>query len=112
MRWISLATIALLLSSVQCLSACAVASCTPSPKNTQLPPCHRHHQAPVSNQHDNCDHQNAVSAPSANFALAHLGFAPAPFFMSPLIAAAHAVLTESLVLESPPGLSVSSVLRI
>src|SRR4051812_4915087 len=112
MRWFSLAIVALLLSSVQCLSACTLASCAPSPKDTQLPPCHRQHQAPAANHHDNCDHQKAVSIPGTDFALAHLGFAPPPPSILPLIAALPVTLLERPVLESPPGLTTASVLRI
>jgi hypothetical protein len=107
-----MALIALLLASVQCLSACTLASCAPSSRDAQLPPCHRHHQVPVSNHQDNCDHQKAVSAPAADLDLAQLGLAPTPHVMPALIAAAPATLPEPLVLDSPPGLTAFSVLRI
>ena len=109
MRWVSVVTIALLLASVQCLSACTLASCAPAPKDAQLPPCHQHHQAPT---HDNCDHQKAVSAPSADLAMAHLGVVAAPVFLPELMAAAPLAPAAHLVLESPPGLVTPSVLRI
>ena len=103
-------TIALLLASVQCLSACTLASCAPAPKDAQLPPCHqRHHQAPT---HDNCDHQKAVSAPSTDVAIAHLGLAPVAEFVPVLMATTPVVSAAHLVLESPPGLITPSVLRI
>jgi len=105
-------TIALLLTSVQCLSACTLASCAPAPKDAQLPPCHQHHQTPVSDQHNSCDHQKAVSAPSADLAIAHLGFAPLAEFVPVLMAATPLVLAAHLVLESPLGLLTPSVLRI
>jgi len=104
--------IALLLASVQCLSACTLRSCDPAPQQSQLPPCHQHHQAPASDQHNNCDHQKALNAPSADLALAHLSVAPAPFFMPVLIADAPVVIAPAQVLESPPGLLASSILRI
>ena len=107
----SAAMIALQLASVQCLSACTLASCAPAPKDAQLPPCHQHHQAPVANQHDNCDHQKAVNAPSADLALTHLGLAP-PVFMPVLMVTAPVAMAGQMVLESPPGLLASSVLRI
>ncbi len=110
MRWVSVVTIALLLASVQCLSACTLASCAPAPKDAQLPPCHqRHHQAPT---HDNCDHQKAVSAPSADLPIGHLGLAPVAEFVPVLMATTPLVSAAHLVLESPPGLITPSVLRI
>jgi hypothetical protein len=114
MRWVSVVTIALLLASVQCLSACTLASCAPAPKDAQLPPCHQHHQtpAPASDQHNNCDHQKAVSAPSADLAMAHLGVVAPPVFLPELMAAAALAPAAHLVLESPPGLVTPSVLRI
>jgi hypothetical protein len=114
MRWVSVVTIALLLASVQCLSACTLASCAPTPKDAQLPPCHQHQQtpAPASDQHNNCDHQKAVSAPSADVAMAHLGVVAAPVFLPQLTAAASLAPAVQMVLESPPGLVTPSVLRI
>jgi hypothetical protein len=112
MRWVSVITIALLLASVQCLSACTLASCAPAPKDAQLPPCHRHHQTPAADQHNNCDHQKAVSAPSADVAMAHLAVIAAPVFLPELIAAAPLAPAAHAVLESPPGLVTPSVLRI
>jgi hypothetical protein len=102
-------TIALLLASVQCLSACTLASC--APKAAQLPPCHQHQQTP-STDHNNCDHQKAVSAPSADVAVAHLGLVAAPVFLPELMAAAPLAPLPHLVLESPPGLVTTSVLRV
>ena len=102
-------TIALLLASVQCLSACTLASCAPAPKDAQLPPCHQHQQAPA---HDNCDHQKAVSAPSSDLAMAHVGLAPLPEFVPVLMATTPPVSTAHLVRDSPPGLVTPSVLRI
>lgn len=114
MRWVSVVTIALLLTSVQCLSACTLASCAPAPKDAQLPPCHQHRQtpAPASDQHNNCDHQKAVSAPSADVAIAHLGLIAAPVFLPESMAAAPLTRAAHLVPESPPGLITPSVLRI
>src|SRR6185369_5202174 len=112
MRWVSAVTIALLLASVQCLSACTLASCAPAPKDAQLPPCHQHQQAPATDQHNNCDHQKAVSAPSADLAMAHVGLVAAPAFLPVLMAATPLVTAAHLVLESPPGLVTPSVLRI
>ena len=114
MRWVSVVTIAVLLASVQCLSACTLASCAPAPKDAQLPPCHQHRQtpAPASDQHNNCDHQKAVSAPSADLAIAHLGLAPVAEFVPMPMAAALLEPVMHLVLESPPGLVTPSVLRI
>jgi hypothetical protein len=113
MRWVSAALITVLLASVQCLSACTLASCAPAPKDAQLPPCHQHHQAPApaSDQHDNCDHQKAVSAPIADLGMAHLALAPVLEFVPVLMAAAPLELAAHLVIESPP-LKTSSVLRI
>src|ERR1019366_6825920 len=112
MRWVSVVTIALLLASIQCLSACTLVSCAPAPKDAQLPPCHQHHQAPASGQHNNCDHQKAVSAPSADLTIAHLGLAPALAFIPVLMAASSLATATHLVLESPPGFVTPSVLRI
>ena len=112
MRWVSVATIALLLASVQCLSACTLASCAAAPKDAQLPPCHQHRQTPAPDQHNNCDHQKAVSAPSADLAMAHLGLSPLPEFPPMLMAAAPLMPAAHLILEIPPGLTTSSVLRI
>jgi hypothetical protein len=113
MRWVSVVTIAVLLASVQCLSACTLASCAPAPKDAQLPPCHQHRQtpAPASDQHNNCDHQKAVSAPSADLAIAHLGLAPVPEFLPVLMITTPVELAAHLIIESPP-LKASSVLRI
>ena len=76
--------------------------------------CHQHHQtpAPANDQHNNCDHQKAVSAPSADVAMAHLGVVAAPVFLPELMAAAPLAPAMHLVLESPPGLVTPSVLRI
>jgi hypothetical protein len=104
--------IALLLASVQCLSACTLASCAPAPKDAQLPPCHQHHQTPANDQHNNCDHQKAVSAPSADLAMAHLGVVAAPVFLPVLMPTTSVVSAAHMVLESPPGLVTPSVLRI
>lgn len=112
MRWVSVALIAGLLASVQCLSACTLASCAPAPKDAQLPPCHQHRQTPAPDQHNNCDHQKAVSAPSADLAMAHLALAPVAEFVPVLMAAAPLAPAAHLVLESPPGLLIPSVLRI
>ena len=112
MRWVSLMTIAMLLASVQCLSACTLASCAPAPKDAQLPPCHQHQQTPATGQHNNCDHQKAVSAPSTDLAIAHLALVAAPMFLPELMAAAPLAPAAHLVLESPPGLLTPSVLRI
>jgi len=101
--------IALLLASVQCLSACTLASCAPAPKDAQLPPCHQHQQAPA---HDNCDHQKAVSAPSSDLGVAHVGLVAASVFLPVLMAATPLVSTAHLVLDNPPGLVTPSVLRI
>jgi len=112
MRWVSVITIALLLASVQCLSACTLASCAPAPKDAQLPPCHQHHQTPATDQPNNCDHQKAVSAPSADVAMAHWGVVAVPVFLPELMAKAPLAPAVHLVLESPPGLITPSVLRI
>jgi len=106
-------TIALLLASFQCLSACTLASCTPAPKDTQVPPCHQHHQqSPATGQHNNCDHQKAVNAPSTDLAIAHLALVATPMFLPELMAAAPLAPAAHLILESPPGLLTPSVLRI
>src|SRR5450631_2945996 len=110
MRWVSAVTIALLLASVQCLSACTLASCAPAPKDAQLPPCHQHRQAPATDQHNNCDHQKAVSAPSADLGVAHFGLVAAPVFLPVLMATAPLTPTVYLVFEGPPGLVTPSVL--
>lgn len=112
MRWVSVLTIALLLASFQCLSACTLASCTPAPKDTQVPPCHQHQQTPATGQRNNCDHQKAVNAPSADLAMAHLALAPASEFIPALMAAVPLAPAAHLILESPPGLLTPSVLRI
>jgi len=111
MRWVSVVTIALLLASVQCLSACTLASCAPAPKDAQLPPCHQHHQTPASD-HNDCDHQKAVSAPNADLAMAHLGVVAAPVYLPELMATTLLAPVAHLILESPPGLVTPSVLRI
>ena len=112
MRWVSVITIALLLASVQCLSACTLASCAPAAKDAQLPPCHQHQQAPApASDHNNCDHQKAVSAPSADLAIAHLALAPMPEFVPVLMITTPVELAAHLVIESPPP-KASSVLRI
>ena len=102
-------TIAVLLASVQCLSACTLASCAPAPQDSQLPPCHQHHQQ--SPPHNNCDHQKAVNAPSADLAVAHLALAPVAEFLPVLLPATPLELAAYLAIESPP-LQTSSVLRI
>lgn len=112
MRWVSAVTIAVLLASVQCLSACTLASCAPAPKDAQLPPCHQHRQAPASaSDHNNCDHQKAVSASSADLTMAHLGVVAAPVFLPELMITTPVDLAAHLIIESPP-LKASSVLRI
>ena len=112
MRWVSAVTIALLLASFQCLSACTLASCAPAPKDAKLPPCHQHQQTPATGQHDNCDHQKAVSAPSTDLAMTHLGLAPVPVFVPVLMATTPVLSAAYRVLASPPGLVTASVLRI
>ena len=109
---ISVATIVLLLASVQCLSACTLASCAPAKQDSQLPPCHQHDRAPVANEHDKCDHQKAVNAPAADVALLDMGFGPSLISMPVLIAAVPVATAGDLDSKSPPGLLAPSVLRI
>ena len=112
MRWVAVVTIALLLASVQCLSACTLASCAPATKDAEFPPCHQHHQTPAPDQHNTCDHQKAVSAPSTDLAIAHLALVAAPVFLPELMAAPPLAPAVNLALESPPELLKLSILRI
>jgi hypothetical protein len=114
MRWVAVLTIALLLASVQCLSACTLASCTEhAQQDAQAPPCHsHHHKAPAPDAGHPCDHQNAVKAPSTDLTPTHWALAPFELATLALIVASPVTASAHLHLESPPGLLAPSVLRI
>ena len=101
-------TVALLLASVQFLSACTLASYARLLKTRTF----QHQQASATDQHNDCDHQKAVSAPSADFAMAYLGVVAAPVLLPVLMATTPVLSASHRVLESPPGLVTPSVLRI
>jgi hypothetical protein len=115
MRWVAGFTIALLVASIQCLSACTLASCAQAAADSfarSAPPCHQHHKAPASQASHPCDHQQAVRSAASDGTPDLWAVAPVEMVLPTMAAAAPMVFIPHASVESPPGLLKLSVLRI
>src|SRR5450631_1935082 len=104
--------IVLILGQLQCAAAC-VSFFSAQAVNQSLPPCHRHHDSKHSgDSSDACSHEIstagvvtlAVSSPAPELAAIRITIDPQ------LASAPH--LDAAITIATPPGSSVSAVLRI
>ena len=115
MRWVSVIAAAVLLMSMQCLSACSLAACFQPPRQAQTPPCHQHHKAPPpqADPHSNCDHQKVSSAPDSFAPGMQIAWAAAPVPAAMMLPGAALASPPAVsALKGPPGLALHSILRI
>jgi CDP-diacylglycerol pyrophosphatase len=111
--------VALLITQLQCATACVIQACAADSASSQsVPPCHRHHNHSQDRMPASCNHQNAsaavVSSQVQPAAVPLFPMMVVPAISQPSLAAEMRSRELAISFASPPGVTCLSsvILRI